>query len=359
MARMREYHVPGVALGVLQDDKTTIRGFGVTSVDDPLPVTADTAFPLASISKTVTATAMMRLVEQGRVDLRAPVRKYLPDFRVLDEAASRDATIWHLLTHTSGWEGQLSAVERGDETLARFVAQLSTDMQLAPPGAAWSYNNAGFGVAGRVIELSPAPHSARRSTQSRDRATDAEKRTRSSRIRGGCGTFRPSSRPNCLPHGRVLAVYHRPYDPKRPVVCLDESSKQLIGETRKPLPPRPAHETAGQVERYDQSTCATASPTCSWPASRSADGGTSRSPSIVAVRTGRASCAPWWTGATRGREGRAGHGPAQHPLPRHFLRNVPTRDAKRLAERLDSSHAQAWLMAEHRRDRAECSRPRC
>jgi CubicO group peptidase (beta-lactamase class C family) len=151
-AKMREYHVPGVALGVLRDGVTTIRGFGVTSVEDGLPVTAGTIFPLASISKTVTATAMMRLVEQRRVDLRAPVRKYLPDFRVQDDTASRDVTIWHLLTHTSGWEGQLSAVDRSDETLARFVAGLSTNMQLATLGAAWSYNNAAFGVAGRVIE---------------------------------------------------------------------------------------------------------------------------------------------------------------------------------------------------------------
>jgi CubicO group peptidase (beta-lactamase class C family) len=151
-AKMREYHVPGVALGVLRGGHTTVRGFGVTSVDDPQPITPETIFPLASISKTVTATAMMRLVEQGRVDMHAPVRKYLPEFRTQDEAVSRDVTIWHLLTHTSGWEGQLSAIDRGDETLPRFVAGLSANMQLAPPGAAWSYNNAGFGVAGRVIE---------------------------------------------------------------------------------------------------------------------------------------------------------------------------------------------------------------
>jgi CubicO group peptidase (beta-lactamase class C family) len=152
-AKMRDYHVPGVALGVLRDGKTTIRGFGVRSADDAQPVTSDTIFPLASISKTVTTTTVMRLVEQGKIALTAPVRTYLPDFRVADEAASRDVTIRHLLTHTSGWEGQLSATDRGDETLARFVAGLSTNMQLAPPGAAWSYNNAGFGVAGRVIEM--------------------------------------------------------------------------------------------------------------------------------------------------------------------------------------------------------------
>jgi CubicO group peptidase (beta-lactamase class C family) len=152
-AKMREHHVPGVALGVLRDGRATIRGFGVTNVDNPQPITEDTVFPLASISKTVTTTAVMRLVEQGRVDLDAPVRKYLPEFRVADEAASRSVTIRHLVTHTSGWEGQLSASDHGEETLARFVAGLSTNMQLAPPGAAWSYNNAGFGVAGRIVEV--------------------------------------------------------------------------------------------------------------------------------------------------------------------------------------------------------------
>jgi CubicO group peptidase (beta-lactamase class C family) len=152
-AKMHEYHVPGVAMGVLRDGRTTIRGFGVRNVNDPQPVTSNTVFPLASISKTVTATTVMRLVEQGKIDLHAPVRKYLPDFRVADETASREVTIWHLLTHTSGWEGQLSGPDKGDETLARFVAGLSTNMQLAPPGQAWSYNNAGFGVAGRVVEV--------------------------------------------------------------------------------------------------------------------------------------------------------------------------------------------------------------
>jgi CubicO group peptidase (beta-lactamase class C family) len=152
-ARMAEYHVPGVALGIVENGVVTIRGLGVTSVEDPLPVTAHTVFPIASISKTFAATAMMRLVEQGKVELRAPVRNYLPDFRVQDEAVSRSVTVWHLLTHTSGWEGQVSGPDRGEDTLRNFVATTMVDlMQVAPPGAAWSYNNAGFSVAGRVIE---------------------------------------------------------------------------------------------------------------------------------------------------------------------------------------------------------------
>ena len=151
---METYHVPGVALGVVYEGRTTTRGFGVTGVDDPHPVTAGTVFPIASISKTFASTAIMRLVEQHKVDLRAPVRKYLPDFRAEDEAVSREVTVWHLLTHMSGWEGQIAPADRGDETLARFVdGMMPTDMQLAPPGAAWSYNNAGFTVAGRLIEV--------------------------------------------------------------------------------------------------------------------------------------------------------------------------------------------------------------
>jgi CubicO group peptidase (beta-lactamase class C family) len=151
-SKMREHRVPGVAIGILDGGSQTIRGFGVTSVDDPLPVTPHTVFPIASISKTFAATAIMRLVEQGKLDLRAPVRKYLPEFRVRDDAVARDVTLWHLLTHMSGWEGQISATDRGEETLKQFVAGLTDLMQIAPPGQAWSYNNAGFSVAGRVVE---------------------------------------------------------------------------------------------------------------------------------------------------------------------------------------------------------------
>jgi CubicO group peptidase (beta-lactamase class C family) len=151
-AKMREHRVPGVALGVFDNGVVTTRGFGVTNVEDPLAVTDHTVFPIASISKTFAATAIMRLVEQGKIDLKAPVRTYLPEFRVRDEGVSRDATIWHLLTHTGGWEGQVSGPERGEDTLRNFVSSITDLMQVAPPAAAWSYNNAGFSVAGRVIE---------------------------------------------------------------------------------------------------------------------------------------------------------------------------------------------------------------
>lgn len=150
--KMKEHGVPGLALGIVHDGVVAIRGVGVTNLEDPLPVTPHTVFPIASISKTFAATAAMRLVEQGKLDLRAPIRTYLPDFRVRDEAVSRNVTMWHLLTHTGGWEGQVSGPERGEETLKNFVASITDLMQVAPPESAWSYNNAGFSIAGRVIE---------------------------------------------------------------------------------------------------------------------------------------------------------------------------------------------------------------
>ena len=63
--KMREYRVPGMALGILDNGVVTTRGLGVTNVEDPLPVHGHTVFPFASISKTFAATAAMRLVEQG------------------------------------------------------------------------------------------------------------------------------------------------------------------------------------------------------------------------------------------------------------------------------------------------------
>ncbi|MEZ5420516.1 MAG: serine hydrolase domain-containing protein [Vicinamibacterales bacterium] len=151
--KMAAYGVPGVGLGIFADGSTTLRGFGVTSLDDPQPVTERTRFTIASISKTMTATAVMRLIDARRVDLRAPLRQYVPEFRVLDDETTRTVSLWHCLTHTPGWEGQLTTEDRGAQALAHFAGTiLPTVPQLAPAGRVWSYNNAGFALTGRVIE---------------------------------------------------------------------------------------------------------------------------------------------------------------------------------------------------------------
>src|ERR1044071_6967307 len=105
IAEMKRLKVPGVAIGVWHRGKEYAEGFGVTSVEHPLPVTAATLFQTGSISKTFTGTMIMKLVEDGKVDLDAPVRAYLPDFKVQDSDVSERVTVRHLLTHTGGWVG--------------------------------------------------------------------------------------------------------------------------------------------------------------------------------------------------------------------------------------------------------------
>ena len=145
--------VPGVAVGIHFKGKTYTKGYGVTNVDHPLPVDDETLFQIGSTTKTFTATAMMRLVEQGKVNLADPIRKYLPDFSLRDKAVSRKATVLHLFMHTGGWLGDhFEDHGRGDDALTRVVEKMSKLKQLTPLGEVFSYNNAAFYVAGRIVE---------------------------------------------------------------------------------------------------------------------------------------------------------------------------------------------------------------
>lgn len=145
--------VPGVAVGLLHDSHEELLGVGDTNQNHRLPVLPDTLFQIGSISKTMTATLAMRLVEQGKLDLDTPLRHYLPALRFQDSTATARATLRHLFTHTGGWVGDyFEDTGRGDDALARYVANMADLPQLTPLGALWSYNNAGFSLAGRVIE---------------------------------------------------------------------------------------------------------------------------------------------------------------------------------------------------------------
>lgn len=158
MKCMEQTGVPGVAVGIWQQNSTSplteMVGFGVTNRNHALPVTEDTLFQIGSISKTMTATITMRLVEMGQLDLDKPIRHYLPDFQMQDQAAQAQATVRHLFIHTAGWVGDyFENTGRGDDALARYVANMAALPQQAPLGSLWSYNNASFSLAGRVIEV--------------------------------------------------------------------------------------------------------------------------------------------------------------------------------------------------------------
>lgn len=149
-----ELGVPGVTYGVHIDGDTYTGGSGVTSVENPLPVTDETIFQIGSISKTVTATLMQRLAEQGQLDLDARVRAYLPQFRVRDKSVAAGVTLRHLLTHVAGWTGDVfTDTGNSNHAMQTYVARMDAFEELAPLGTIFSYNNASFAVAGRIIEV--------------------------------------------------------------------------------------------------------------------------------------------------------------------------------------------------------------
>lgn len=154
VSEMKRLHVPGVSIGIWHKGREYTAGFGVTSVEHPLPITPDTLFQTGSISKTFTGTSMMMLVEQGKVDLDAPVRKYIKDFKVKDRQVSEKVTVRHLLTHMGGWVGDyFNDFGNGDDALDKMVKDIAKMPQVQPLGTLWSYNNTGFNVASRIIEV--------------------------------------------------------------------------------------------------------------------------------------------------------------------------------------------------------------
>ena len=147
-------NVPGVAAGVIHGDVEDHVFHGVTSVEHPLPVGEDTLFQIGSTGKTFTATAMMRLVEAGKVALDAPVRTYVPELKLKDESVAQTVTVLQLLNHTAGWDGDFFEDQGdGDDALKKYVSRMRRLKQVFAPGTATaSYNNAAVALAGRVIE---------------------------------------------------------------------------------------------------------------------------------------------------------------------------------------------------------------
>ncbi len=147
----RRHGVPGAVLGISTPGSTGVAATGVLNVRTEAPVRPDSVFHLGSITKVFVTTAVMRLVQDGRLDLDKPVSAVLPELDLGD--ITDRVSLRHLLTHTSGIDGDVIVdTGRGDDCLTRYVAQLADVAQNSPLGATWSYCNSGFSLAGRVLE---------------------------------------------------------------------------------------------------------------------------------------------------------------------------------------------------------------
>ncbi len=152
-AEIARLQVPGAAVGVLNEGIIYAAGVGITNVDHPLAVTPETLFQIGSTSKTFTATALMALVEAGRVDLDASVRTYLPWFALQSEEDAARLTVRDLVTHHAGYVGDyFKDTGRGDDAIGKIVRKMANSPQLVPAGHTFSYSNAAFYVTGHIVE---------------------------------------------------------------------------------------------------------------------------------------------------------------------------------------------------------------
>ena len=151
-SKAAELHLPGASVGIVHGDRSYAATYGVTSTTDPLEVDLDTLFMIGSTSKTLTGTALMALVDEGRLTLKDRVVDHLPDFTVRDAEAARTVTVEQLLNHTAGWRGDaLPQTGFGDDALARAMDVVAEGPQEYAPGRYVSYNNASLLVAGHLL----------------------------------------------------------------------------------------------------------------------------------------------------------------------------------------------------------------
>ncbi|MGA4837816.1 serine hydrolase domain-containing protein [Streptomyces sp. G45] len=151
---LEENEVPGAAVAVCVGDKVIDAAAGVLSTETKVEATTDSVFQIGSVTKVWTATLAMQLVDEGVLDLDAPVRTYLPDFELADDKAAATVTTQHLMSHTAGFEGDfMTDTGLSDDCLEKFVATFGTIPQLFPPGERFSYNNAAYCLMGRLVEV--------------------------------------------------------------------------------------------------------------------------------------------------------------------------------------------------------------
>ncbi|MCE7984452.1 MAG: class A beta-lactamase-related serine hydrolase [Caldilinea sp. CFX5] len=160
--QMAAQRIPGLALAIIQGDQVRYRkGYGVARADQPM--TLQTQFHIASLSKSFTAVAIMQLVEADKIDLDAPVQRYLPEFTLADPTAAQQITVRQLLNQTSGLAdaGVPDLRLARPATSAERIATLRDAHTVAMPGREFHYTDVNYQILGRVVEVvSGQPFSA-------------------------------------------------------------------------------------------------------------------------------------------------------------------------------------------------------
>ncbi len=152
---MEEEDIPGVAIGIVMDSKIAYtKGFGVMDISTGEKVNENTLFHMASISKTFVATAIMQLVENGKMDINKLVIEYVPYFKLEDERYKK-VTVKYMLTHLSGMPDvenyEWDKPKYGDDALEGYVRSISDKKLMWNPGEKFAYSNIAYEILGDVI----------------------------------------------------------------------------------------------------------------------------------------------------------------------------------------------------------------
>jgi CubicO group peptidase (beta-lactamase class C family) len=151
--------IPGLAIGIVEGDEILYsRGFGVQSLETQIPVTPESIFGVASVSKCFVATAVMQLADQGKIDLDTSIVQYIPYFR-LDDDRYTTITTRLILSHTSGmpdmdeleYEYLVYHPETDGSAAERYVRGLHHRKMIGAPGERFAYSNIGYNVLGHLI----------------------------------------------------------------------------------------------------------------------------------------------------------------------------------------------------------------
>jgi CubicO group peptidase (beta-lactamase class C family) len=150
----REYDVPGASLAVWHRGVLDTAATGLVNRNTGVAATPDAVFQIGSITKLLTGTLTLQLIEEGRVALDDPLQRHLPDFMLLSREAAQSITLRQLLSHTSGIDGDFfDSTGVGEDKIARYVDACRLLPLLHEPGERFSYCNAGFNLLGRLIEV--------------------------------------------------------------------------------------------------------------------------------------------------------------------------------------------------------------
>ncbi|PHZ86369.1 serine hydrolase domain-containing protein [Paremcibacter congregatus] len=152
---VEEGKTPAVSVAVWKDGQLHLAASGILNVETGVEATTDSIFQIGSITKIMTVSIIMQLVDEGKIDIDMPVRTYLRDFAIADAEASETITVRQLINHTNGMSGDFFPDEsrQSGNQIARYLDRINRLPLIHPVGEYYSYSNAAFAVAGRLIEV--------------------------------------------------------------------------------------------------------------------------------------------------------------------------------------------------------------